>query len=611
MSALRWLEHRLDKGLLRPLDMSLARLVAQHSPDDDEPVWLMALISHLAGQGHVCLDLSLPMPRPFDADDCPWLVPTVAPLADGVIIGAPDDIAPLILEGNRLYLSRHFQAEGRVVHAVRQRCQLRDWPVGLLGSLAAPLFPPVADGQVDWQKVAAINCVLHGFGIITGGPGTGKTWTVTRMLALHLLAAQQHAPLSLPRLRLAAPTGKAAARLTESLRAALADLPLPDALRAAMPVEAVTLHRLLGASRDGRPRYHAGRPLPADVVVVDEASMIDLGLMTQLVAALPDHAALYLVGDRDQLASVEAGSVFADLCGHADTDQPDTAVRQRNRFSPNLFSRLLGESLAGVSQDGQTGLPDDQVVRLEQVHRFDAASGIGRLAEAVRLGDQAAVDALRQAPPANLSWPAPDRAALVEDAITALTPMLTLAARGAPARDVLAAFGRFRLLCAQRRGPLGMETFNALIVRTLRARGLCGPHAWFPGRAVLLTRNDWSQGLFNGDAGVALMDPADGQLKVVFAGADGELRYVPPVRLPDFEDAWAMTIHKSQGSEFDRVLVVLPDSDSPLLGRELLYTAITRARESVGVASTDEVLRLTLARKVRRSSGLAERLRES
>ena len=198
----------------------------------------------------------------------------------------------------------------------------------------------------------------------------------------------------------------------------------------------------------------------------------------------------------------------------------------------------------------------------------------------------------------------------MEDAITALTPMLTLAARGAPAREVLAAFARFRLLCAQRRGPLGMETFNALIVRALRARGLCGPHPWFPGRAVLLTRNDWSQGLFNGDAGVALTDPADGQLKVAFAGADGELRYVPPVRLPDFEDAWAMTIHKSQGSEFDRVLVVLPDSDSPLLGRELLYTAITRARESVGVASTDEVLSLTLARKIRRSSGLAERLRE-
>ncbi|MCH8542088.1 MAG: exodeoxyribonuclease V subunit alpha [Alcanivorax sp.] len=605
MSAVRWLESCLDKGLLRPLDMSLARLVARHSPDDDEPVWLMALISHLAGQGHVCLDLSLPMPRPFDADDCPWLVPTVAPLADGVIIGAPDDIAPLILEDNRLYLSRHFQAEGRVVHAVRQRCRLRDLPIGLLGSLAGPLFPPAADGHADWQKVAAINCVLHGFGIITGGPGTGKTWTVTRMLALHLLAAAKQDPEApLPRLRLAAPTGKAAARLTESLRTALADLPLPDALREAMPVEAVTLHRLLGASRDGKPRYHAGRPLPADVVVVDEASMIDLGLMTQLVAALPDHAALYLVGDRDQLASVEAGSVFADLCGDVDVGNG------RNRFSPNVFSRLLGESLVGLSQDMQMGLPDDQVVRLEQVHRFDAASGIGRLAEAVRLGDQAAVEALRQSPPANLSWPAPDRAALVEEAITALTPMLTLAARGAPARDVLAAFARFRLLCAQRRGPLGMETFNALIVRALRSRGLCGPHPWFPGRAVLLTRNDWSQGLFNGDAGVALKDPADGQLKVAFAGADGELRYVAPVRLPDFEDAWAMTIHKSQGSEFDRVLVVLPDNDSPLLGRELLYTAITRARDAVGVASTDEVLRLTLDRKIRRSSGLAERLRE-
>jgi exodeoxyribonuclease V alpha subunit len=595
-AALHWLEARVGRGGLRPLDVSLARFVAEHG-GDDHAVWLTALVSFMSTQGHVCLDLAHAPAAPFDLPDCPWRPDTPPPI-DGTLIGAPGDNAPLILDDTRLYLSRHYQAEGRVAAAVRHRLALRELPTGLAGQLAATLFPDNAD-ETDWQRIAAINCTLHRFGIITGGPGTGKTWTVTRMLALQLLVAQTLAPDDpLPRIRLAAPTGKAAARLTESLRAALPSLQIDDALRDALPSEAVTLHRLLGAGRDGRPRYTASRPLPVDIVVVDEASMIDLGLMTQLVAALPEQASLYLVGDRDQLASVEAGSVFADLCG-----------RGGEAFSAEHAARLALENIHVPHVTQQAAVVDDTVVRLTHTHRFGHASGIAKLAEAVRAGDWRAVQALREEPPQDLAWAAPERAALVQYAVNALTPMLTLAADGAAAEDVLAAFARFRILCALRRGPWGVEQINLHITRALRRTGLTGSEEWYPGRAVLLTRNDWALGLFNGDAGVAVIDPEDNDIKVAFFAPDGHVRYVPPVRLPAFEECWAMTIHKSQGSEFDEVVMVIPEGDSPILSREMLYTGMTRARAHLVLSVDDSAMKTAMARSVSRRTGLAMQLR--
>lgn len=596
-AALAWLENRAGRGLLRPLDVALAQLVAAHARDD-EAVWLTALVSYLGSQGHVCLDLATPPGQPFDSTECPWRPPATAPVPDGIVLGAPGDNTPLIIDGTRLYLARHYDAEGRVAAAVRSRLTPRDIPAGVAGRLAESLFPAPAAGETDWQRVAAINCVLHRFGIITGGPGTGKTWTVTRMLALHLLLAQEQATdAPLPRIRMAAPTGKAAARLTESLRAALPSLSLPASLSEALPAEAVTVHRLLGAGRDGRPRYHAGRLLPAEIVVIDEASMIDLGLMTQLVAALPEHACLYLIGDRDQLASVEAGSVFADLCGDGGSG-----------FSAGLAARLAQEGVAVAVSARQRSIVDDHVTRLVRTHRFDDASGIARLAEAVRRGDGQAVAALREQPPEDIRWAAPDRTALIQHAAEQLAPMLALAADGAPAEAVLAAFVRFRILCALRRGPWGAEQINAQITRALRRNGLASTAPWYPGRAVLLTRNDWALGLFNGDAGVTVLDPADGQLKVAFLASDGHIRFVPPVRLPAFEDCWAMTIHKSQGSEFDQVVLVLPDGDSPILSRELVYTGITRARERLLMVAQERVLVTAIQRNTARTTGLAEQL---
>ncbi|MEY1660779.1 exodeoxyribonuclease V subunit alpha [Isoalcanivorax beigongshangi] len=593
MTALAWIEERARSGRLRPLDAALAQLVAAHTDADDERVWWMLAVSHQSGQGHVCLDLPAAQ-RLFD-DDCPWPRPQALPDPDGDIVGIPGDTALLIRDGERLYLARDWQAEAQVLWAIRARLPWRTLPGGVLAQHAAALFPAGHGDGLDWQKVAAMHGVLRPFAVITGGPGTGKTWTVARLLALRLLTARALDPhASLPRIRLAAPTGKAAARLTESLQASLAELALPEDIRAALPSEAVTLHRLLGIGRDGRPRHNAQHPLLVDQVVVDEASMVDLGLMTQLLRALPADAGVCLVGDRDQLASVEAGAVLADLCRLA-----------TGAYSPDYAARLAAEGLpvpAAAQRPEQ-----DLVVRLTRVHRFGERSGIAELATALREQDDTALAALRQAPPADLGWLPAQRPEVLQQALAALRPVVQVAAEGADPAAVLAAFGRFRVLCALRRGPWGVEQFNQELVRALRQGGLAAGE-WYPGRAVLLTRNDWALGLFNGDAGITVRDPADGSLKVAFATLDGAVRLVAPVRLPSHEEAWAMTIHKSQGSEFEQVLVVLPDQDSPLLTRELLYTAVTRARRRLQVAGPAGLLAQAARREVQRQSGLAERL---
>ena len=554
--------------------------------------------SRAVSDGHVCARLA-----DVAASHAPPLAVEAlraALLASG-IAGTPQapGVLPFVVDDERLYLHRYYDHERRLARRLFEASGPAVAPPPAARALLRELFP--RRGGVDWQQVAAALALRGRLAVISGGPGTGKTTTVVKLLAC-LLAAEPGA-----RVALAAPTGKAAARMLDALRARAGDL--PAALRAALPTEATTVHRLLGATPDGRFRHDARHPLAIDALVVDEASMLDLALAARLFDALPPGARIVLLGDKDQLAAVESGAVFAELSA-------DPAL------SPGCAA-ALAELCGGVPAEAIRPPPADaagladSVVWLRENHRFDASSAIGRAAAAVNAGDAAATEACLRAPgDASLRWiddgaARPERAAL--DAIEAGYAPYFDALRATPhdRAAVFAAFERFRVLCAVREGPRGVDAVNALIEgrlrRTLEVAASASP--WLAGRPVIVLRNDPVQKLYNGDVGIAL--PADdGRLLVWFADRDAGLRGIAPARLPRHETAFATTVHKAQGSEFDTALLLLPSQPSRVVTRELLYTAVTRAKsQAIVVASADAVVR-AVATPTLRHSGLAARLRE-
>ncbi|MGH2668488.1 MAG: exodeoxyribonuclease V subunit alpha, partial [bacterium] len=488
--------------------------------------------------------------------------------------GDPDDFRPLVLVGGtRLYLYRYFDYERRLAARLAEmnRPAALPCPEPVAAALLSRLFPQEGGVRPDRQKIAAATALLRRLCIISGGPGTGKTTTVVKVLALLL---GLHPVL---RVALAAPTGKAAARLQGSLRAQLAELPVAAEVKARLPAEAHTVHRLLG-HRPGRVSFRHDRehPLPYDLVVVDEASMLDLALATKLVEALPDEGRLILLGDKDQLSAVEIGTVFANLC-------VTRGIGAEMRESVEaLTDETLPETGVGA------GL-SDAVVWLEQGHRYAQGGAIGALVERVREGDADAVLAFLAGRSGGEGGPevlwrdtVPGAEPLAATLIEGYAEYLDAVQSGAPPEVVLAAFERRRVLCAVREGEQGTARLNALLAERFRAR-LGGPPSgasWYPGRPVLITANDYTVRVFNGDVGVALPG-AGGSFLVHFPHLGGGTRPLAPSRLPEHETAFAMTVHKAQGSEFERVEVVLPSRDSRVLTRELLYTALTRARSSV------------------------------
>jgi exodeoxyribonuclease V alpha subunit len=559
------LEALLQAGVFEAIDVELAYALTDIAPraHDAEVRLAIALTSRAVRDGHTCLVLTTVLP--LDAGhrrDLPW--PSARQLqaalrASPLVTPTESDGAPaLVLHGDRLYLQRFDALEARLASAVRARVARPPFPHDVQDAARlAELFPDAADDRA--QHDAAALALRASLAIITGGPGTGKTTTVLRLLAA-LLARE--APDALPEILLLAPTGKAASRLSESVRLSLGTLStdlLDASRRRAIPAQADTIHRALGVHPDHphRPRHHAGNPLPADIVIVDETSMVDLPLMARLFDAVRADARLVLLGDADQLASVDAGAVLRDL-----VDAP---------------------ALASC------------VTTLRRGRRFSADSALGALVFALRSDDWLSVAA------------ALDGVAFLPDDVRVVPPSVLAAVRAQAARlaaaitpeAALTELTRWRLLTALRRGPTGADAINAAM-RAERGDDLA------VGTPVLVIENAPDDRLANGDLGVVWEQP-DGRRVVLFPGDDGP-RAVGVRRLPRWEPAYAMTVHKAQGSEFDAVHVLLPAPPSPLLTRELVYTAVSRAKYQVTLVASRAAVQAAHAARAQRATGLQERL---
>lgn len=557
---------------------------------------------------------------------------------------------PLVVMQGRMYFSRYWFYQQQVFFSISSRLSnhLDQAVVNQtdLGNTLQLLFPESSTNQQpNWQMLAATNACLNHFSVITGGPGTGKTTTVTRLLAA--LISQQ------PNLRiaLAAPTGKAAARLIESILAAKVQLAQTFPLAEKIPVSSFTLHRLLGWRPSGF-SYNHKKTLPYDLVIIDEASMVDLPMMAQLMEALGENTRLILLGDKDQLASVEAGSVLGDLC--------DSGVRVNGYHAHGLHevrSQQL-EELCGLKSGALTSyieanapLMANSLTQLRISHRFTSDSGIGKLAAAVNAGQFEQVQHSFQqfddihrysclaAPYSkdNSDVTIEAEQAWQQQVINGYGHYLTAIERGESPYQVLQLFNEFQLLCGLRQGSSGLLALNERVQKLLQGRGLLSidqgaismaQNRWYVGRPVMINQNDYELNLFNGDIGIAMMVAGnDGrqELRVCFVadvansdieGSDADkcacnkrkIRQLLPTRLPAHETAFAMTVHKSQGSEFSDVALVLPAKHSPVISRELIYTAITRGKKSFSLYSNEEVLKAGVRARIERASGLRDLL---
>jgi exodeoxyribonuclease V alpha subunit len=661
-------------GVVGPLDRHFALALSSLVESSEELVLGAAFASRAVQHGHVCADLrrlvDTPLldrdEQPLETTRLPRLEPWLAALRQSAAVSDGGDERPLVLDGaGRLYLKRYYDYERLLARRIRERAaQVDAIDAKSLRLGLARLFRDSDPGEAR-QRLATLIAVQRRFTLISGGPGTGKTHTVVKILAL-LVEQAQTLGREL-RVLLLAPTGKAAQRLAESVGASVDRLADTELARL-IPRTASTVHRALGfmPRTPTRFRHDAENPLPADVVLVDEASMVDLALMAKLVDAVPAAARLILMGDKDQLASVEAGAILGDIYSEAEP-------AYSSRFA-ELVRSLTGDDLPISGSHREPGL-QDCLVHLTHSFRYAEQSGIAALARAVNAGDaDRALAVLRgEAPPPSLESEPPSPSTMPQSAEPVQAPAKgrvkppaknqlafdftrTLAAPK-PSRSVaadtkrrsldhdvrlietsspaalaaalgpvieagfgeyakatkpahkLALLARFRVLSAHRRGPFGVDALNQLVEARLVERGLLRcDREWYEGRPLLVTRNDYQLDLYNGDVGVVTTDEIDGVLKAWFLSHDGSLRSFMPARLPPHETVFATTVHKSQGSELDRVALVLPDRPSPIATRELLYTAVTRARRHVDIFASIPVLRAAIAHRIERASGLRDAL---
>jgi exodeoxyribonuclease V alpha subunit len=580
----------------RDIDLRFADFICSRGGGGRELKEAACRLSASVGQGHICLDLL----EAFGEEAAPGLV---AALRRSGVVGAPGQFRPLILDNlYRLYLYRYWKYESDLASALRAMAQNRpELDLMLLKDGLGRLFDR-EEGGTDWQLVAAAAALAGRFSVISGGPGTGKTATVVKIIALLLeqsLGRQQ-------RIALAAPTGKAAARLKDSIRSARERLKERTDVAEALPGEVTTIHRLLGViPGSSRFRHNRDNRLPCEVVIIDEASMVPLPLMARVMEALAPDCRLILLGDRDQLSSVEAGAVLGDIC---DTGRLHSFSERFSRFA----AEVAGQTIERDQLSPALPLLADALVVLQKNYRFGCDSGIGAISRAINDGEgSAALEGLKSGSYPDVSLVAvPDRQDLegrLKGAV--LEGYREYLLEEEPAR-ALRLFDRFRVLCAMRQGSYGVSGINQVIQACLAAEGLIAPgRKWYRGRPVMVMVNDYGLKLFNGDIGITLPDPDKrGQLAVFFPAADGGVRRVSPLRLPEHETVFAMTIHKSQGSEFERLLMIMPPFDSQLLTREILYTGLTRARTAVELWCPDQLFIAMVGRRIARRSGLRQAL---
>ena len=655
--------------IIRPLDIALLRALPDSALLTEPELLLLMLTSAQLSQGHVCLDASIadvrlllpallrtgeaaselmdyfnqqsltsvqsalvPAALTTKACESPKLAGeeldakrrliSVEPTA-GANQGLLVQPTPFVCRGTRLYLWRYAVAEQQISQYIsRQQQGLQPGTFTTEADLAQAvqtlqqLFPKAQrnasnteaetdsdiESEPDWQLQACALAFARPFAVITGGPGTGKTTTVTKLLLL-LCAANPKVQLVL-----AAPTGKAAARLTESISQSADQFAStwPQAAAVVASQKAVTVHRLLSPKADGSGfAYGRGRCLPADVVIVDEASMLDITLFAALLEALSPQSRLILLGDKDQLASVEAGAVLAELCAHADEGRYSTQTAQ-------LLASLTGQQLPSRYLSATPDALDQQVMMLRVSHRFSSNSGIGQLARLINQGDSTGVSRL-------LQQDLPDVSALslantaqltdfmlgqLRDYLNEAASPLQAAASATQALALHKLLAKFQLLTALRQGPDGSEQLNQTIETQIRRRWRYdSQELWYPGRAIIIRQNDYSSGLMNGDIGICCL--VDGTLRLAFLQADSGVRWLLPGRLPAYEAAFALTVHKSQGSEYHHAALLLPAFWSPVLTRELIYTAVTRARQQFSlICPVPQVLQQAINSKTARNGGL-------
>jgi len=610
------LDELMNADVLSSLDLHFARAMARLVFEQDERVVLAAaLVSRQVQAGHVCLDLPRLCGGQLVLEGAasvvaawPALDVWLHALANSALVRAGTGMTPLCLDAaGRLYLRRYFEHQRGLADALLGRARRPSMPIdrGLLEEGLDRLFGPAKRGATpadpDLQRVAAQRAVERALCVVSGGPGTGKTTTVVKILAL-IIEQAIAAGRPLPRVHLMAPTGKAAARLTEAIRHAKAGLACAPSVRDAIGEDASTIHRALGSLGGQTQRFRHGRerPLATDVVVVDEASMVDLALMARLLDAIPERARVILLGDKNQLSSVEAGAVLGDICDAgiavADVPRVEAPTKTERVATPQTHRSPIA----------------DCIVHLTHSHRYAPASGIRRLADAIQEADaERALALLLDATlPDVVLLPSAERGELSErliaDAVAGFEPFLD----AHEPEPKLVALTKFRVLCAHRHGQFGQVAVNDAIETALRASGsISTQRGRYAGRPVLITQNDPRTRLWNGDVGVLLRDPAgQDRLRACFLGTNGLVRELSAARLPPHESVYAMSVHKSQGSEFDDVAVVLPADPSPVLSRELLYTAVTRARKRVVIYADPAIVAHAIRASVERASGLRDAL---